>query len=250
MSRVKGTENMDDKCERTARAHLQVGGSRSVTGCEHRVNQLKEKLSGKPEVADLVDEIAADPEILGLLLEIIRIDTGTLKFYCCKVIRTLSEKHPSLVYPYFDDVAALIDNQNSFIKWEAIAILSNLVDVDSKGKFETIRHRYFSLIDSDSMVTAGNAAKNACKLAMKNPEYESELTQRLLSISERTYLHKGKPSQECKNIMFGHAIGCFHMYFEVSPRKKEIIEFVAGQRHNPRKQVAKKAEAFLKKHVR
>ena len=210
---------------------------------------MKERLRQKPEVADFLDEITANSEILGLLFEIIRTDKGAVKFYCEKVIRMLSEKQPSLVYPYFDDVANLIDSQNSFVKWGAITTLSNLIDVDKDHKFAAVYDKYLGLIGSDSMITAASAVKNIWKFVVMNPEYESTLTKRLLGIANNTYLYKGKPSPECKNIMFGNAIDCFDKYFEIAGSKKEIIEFVTEQRNNTRKQVAKKAEAFLKTHL-
>ncbi|MGI6162475.1 MAG: hypothetical protein ACOYEQ_00910 [Bacillota bacterium] len=216
---------------------------------KYNLNHMKERLRQKPEVADFLDEITANPEILGLLFEIIRTDKGAVKFYCEKVIRMLSEKQPSLAYPYFDDVANLIDSQNSFVKWGAITTLSNLIDVDNDRKFEAVCQKYLDLINSDSMITAASAVKNVWKFVVKNPDYEGDLTKRLLGIADNTYLYKGKPSPECKNIMFGNAIDCFDKYFEISCSKKDIIEFVAKQRNNTRKQVAKKAEAFLKKHL-
>ena len=104
------------------------------------------------------------------------------------------------------------------------------------------------MIDAEAMVTAANVIGNAWKIIMKKPEYEPDITKRILRIPDNTYLYKGEPSPECKNILCGHAIACFDKYFELSHSKEAILDFVAGQTNNPRKQTAKKAAAFLKKH--
>ncbi len=215
---------------------------------ESLVDEWIQRLKQKPETDDFVDEVIQEPEIISVLIEIIKKDKGSVKFYCEKIVRIISERRPILVYPYFDDVASLIDSQNNFIKLGVIITLSNLISVDNENKFKSIYEKYFSLINSDSMITAGNVVKNAWKIVMKNPGWEDDITKRLLSLSANTYLNKGEPSPECKNIIFGDAIDCFNQYYEMSGNKEEIIEFVTNQRNNPRKQVAKKAESFLKRY--
>ena len=114
-------------------------------------------------------------------------------------------------------MAALIGSPNSFIKWGAIITLSNLAAVDTENKFASVYEKYFGLIDADAMVTAANVVGNAWKTILSKPEYEQDITKRLLRIPENTYLYKGEPSPECRNILCGHAIDCFDKYFEVGP---------------------------------
>lgn len=64
-----------------------------------------------------------------------------------------------------------------------------------------------------------------------------------------TYLYKGAPSLECRNIMLGNVIDCFDMYWLQSENKKSLLEFAMGQVDNPRETVARKARLFVKKHV-
>jgi hypothetical protein len=161
----------------------------------------------------------------------------------------VSERHPEFVYPYFEEVAALIESPNSFIKWGAIITLSNLAAVDTENKFASVYEKYFDLIAADAMVTAGNVVGNAWKIILSKPEYEQDITRRLMRIPENIYLHKGEPSPECRNILCGHAIDCFDKYFELAHDKNGILAFASAQTHNPRKQVAKKAAIFLEKHA-
>lgn len=205
-------------------------------------------IKDKPEFSSFVTTVVSNPEMIGVLLEIIRKDKGSTKFYCDKVIRKVSEMKPSLVYPYFKEIAQLIDSTNNFIKWGALLTISNLIPIDQERRFDAIYDKYFDLINSDSMITAATVAGNAWKFVQSWPEKENDITARMLRVLENTYLNKGKPSLECKNILIGHVIECFDKYFEVSGNQNKILEFVGGQKDNNRKSTAKKAAAFLKKH--
>lgn len=211
-------------------------------------DKLTEKLQNKPELEAFIREVLEQPELIPELFAFIKADRGSTKFFCGKIIRIVSERRPDLLYPYFDEVAALADSPNSFIKWGAIATLANLAAVDAENKFASIYGKYFGLIESEAMVTAANVVGNAWKIILNKPEHEQDITKRLLRIPKNPYLYKGEPSPECRNILCGHALDCFSKYFELAHDKNGILAFAFEQTHNPRKQVAKKAAAFLKKH--
>jgi hypothetical protein len=177
-----------------------------------------------------------------------RTDKSSVKFFCEKLIRLLSAENPELVYPYFADLAALLDSPNNILKWGAIITLANLASVDREHKFAAIYEKYFSLLNDSSMITAGNVAGSAWKIVLINPGYEQDITRRLLAVRNNVYLNKGQPSPECKNIMCGHVLDCFEKYYPMSREKDKIREFAAGLRNNPRPAVAKRAAAFLKKY--
>ena len=202
----------------------------------------------KPDIDAFIKNIEARPEHIGALLKIIREDTGSAKFYCDKAIQKISETNPSLVYPYFHEISKLLDSENNFIKWGAIRTVSNLFAVDREKRFDRIYDKYFGLIDSDSMITASNVIGSAWKYVLAYPETEGDVTARLLKVAENTYIHKGEPSSECRNIAIGHVIDCFDKYFEVSASQGRMLAFAESQRNNCRKSTARKAADFLKKH--
>lgn len=212
------------------------------------LDQLKAIIREKPDITDFLTEIAMHPEMIPLLLEIIRTDKGSMKFFCDKVLQNISENNPMLLYPYFADIAANLDSPNNFIKWGAIITLGNLVAVDREDKFTAISDKYLGLIDDESMITAGNAAKAASRIVQQRPDSEPGITARLLRVVDNTYFYKGEPSPECKNIMIGHVLDCFDGYFEHSASQNLMLEFARGQTENTRTSVAKKAGLFLKKH--
>ena len=194
-------------------------------------------------------QIQHDQGLIPDLLETMKTDKGSGKFTCEKTLRAISENDPQLVYPYFDDVADLMDNPNSFIKWGAITILANLASVDKDHKFPLIYDKYFNLIRSDSMITAATAAGNAWKVVLAYPEMEKDITERLLQVEHLTYLNKGEVSPECQRILCGHVMDCFDKYFDQSEGQQKILEFVRGLTTSERKSVAAKAKKFLSRHL-
>jgi len=209
---------------------------------------LKDRLTKKNDINILVSEVIDRSSMIPELLEIINTDKTSLRFSCTKIIRLVSEKKPELVYMYFDDISKLIYSTNSFIKWDGIRIISNLISVDSKGKFDLIYEEYFKLLNVPEMITSANVIGNAWKVVLHKPQYEKDITERLTKVRGITFFNKGKPSPECNRIACGHVIDCFDKYFSVSQNKEKILCFVRGQLLNSRKAVAKKAEKFLKKH--
>lgn len=210
--------------------------------------QFKNMLTSKPDTEILVKQILEQPSLIADLISIIKSEKGSIKFLCTKLIRLASEQTPVIVYEYFSEIAKFLYSENSFIKWDGITILSNLVSVDTEGKFQNIYEEYFSLLNDPQMITAANVAGNAWKIILSKPQYEADITRRLLQVSKNTYYNKGKPSPECKNILYGHIIDCMEKYYKTSQCKNEITGFVTEQTTNSRKAVGKKAERFLKKY--
>jgi hypothetical protein len=211
-------------------------------------DEFVEFLKGKPDIESFVEEVIGNPELIPKLLHIIKTEKGSVKFYCEKAVRFVSERRPELVYPYFDEVAAFLDSENSFIKWGGIVTLSNLIAADDEGRFKRLSKKYFSLLHSDVMVTAANVAGNAYKFVEKDPGYEKIITKEMLKVPGDTYLYKGEESPECKRIMMGDIIDYFDKVYEITKNKKEMIEIAESQVDCSRKKVAKTARDFLKKH--
>lgn len=155
---------------------------------------------------------------------------------------------PDKIYSYFSDAAKWLQNPNSFLKWDGIQILANLAVVDTQNRFAFIYEEYFGLIRDSEMITAANVARNAWKIVQAVPEWETDITQRLLEIPQIVYLHRGEPSPECNRVMCGHALDCFDHYFDLSKNQQAMLCFAHSQLNSSRKSVAKKAARFLKRH--
>ncbi|HIX06463.1 MAG TPA: hypothetical protein H9865_10290 [Candidatus Fournierella pullicola] len=196
----------------------------------------------------LLTKAGNDPQFLDALFEIVRSEHSAVRYSCTKILRMLSERQPDKIYPYFDDVANWLRDSNSFVKWDGILTLANLASVDAQRRFASVYEEYFGLIRDSKMVTAANAAGNAWKIVQAVPEWESDITRRLLEVPQIVYLHHGEPSAECNRVMCGHVLDCFDHYFDLSKNQQAMICFARSQLNSSRKSVAKKAARFLKKH--
>lgn len=211
---------------------------------ESLVNHLK----AKPDPDLLVAEVIGNTAILPVLFEIVSTETSGIKYTCSKIIRRVSEEKPELIYPYFAEIASWLHQENSFIKWDGILALSNLVAIDREDTFGKIYQDYFALIRDPQMITASNVIGNAWKIVFARPEWEKDITGRLLEVPGITYLYKGEASPECNRIVCGHVLECFDRYFDRSESQAAMIRFAEGQLGNSRKAVAKRAEKFLNSH--
>lgn len=211
--------------------------------------QLLSRLRAKPELTAMVTEAMDNPGIIKALVELASTEASSVKYACTKLIRLVSEQRPELVYPYFEEIAKWLHHQNSFIKWDGIMTLANLSGVDEGNQFGPIYEDYFDLIGDPQMITAGNAIGSAWKIVLAKPELESDITRRLLAVTDIVYLNKGEPSPECNRIACGHVLDCFDHYFEHSENRTAMLRFAQSQLESSRTAVAKKAELFLHRHL-
>lgn len=211
------------------------------------LHALRQSLKKMPAVYAFLADITEKTDQFPLLFEIIRTDPGAIKYQCEKILRLCSEKNPALLYPYYDDVAAMLKRSNSFIKWGAITILANLAAVDDQARFDDVFEPYFALLDDKSMITASHIIDGAWKLIRRYPEREPDITERLLDIQNKAFHNKGRPSPACRDILYGNLLDCFGNYFPISQNQDKILAFVMSLRENPRKSVVRRAVRFLKR---
>lgn len=213
------------------------------------LDSLLARLKEKPDLARLAREAGEDPALLAGLIQVVRTQRSPVRYPCTKAVRLLSEARPELVCPYFSDMVFWMRNDNSFVKWDGILTLANLAGVDLEGRFPPLFPEYLDLLRDPQMITAANAAAGLGRLAEVYPQQEPEITRRLLEVPGIQYLRGGQPSPECGRIMAGHVLDAFDRYFDRSHSQGAILEFARQQLACPRKAVAKKAAAFLKRHA-
>ncbi len=211
--------------------------------------ELKQRLKTKPDPAALAAGAIADPAMFRTLLEIAVTDRGSIKYACTKIVRLASEQEPAAVYPFFDTIAGLIRHPNSFVQWDGITIMANLLAVDVADRFAGIRQEYLDLVHHPQMITAATVVGNAWKIVQAKPALEPEVTRRILAIPQVVYLYKGEPSPECNRVLCGHALACLDRYYDQSGSQAAILDFARSQLASERPAVARKAAQFLKQHV-
>ncbi|MFQ5905846.1 MAG: hypothetical protein ACE5JA_04665 [bacterium] len=189
----------------------------------------------------MAKKMLKDRRVLSQVLKGISSEVAEIKYGCARVLKTLSEKNPEVLYQKWGFFVDMLDSDNAFLRCGAVVILANLTKVDSKGQFEKLFNKFYKLIDGEGMVTAANVVKASGTIARAKPELQSMITDRLLSI-DRTH-HR----PECKDVIKGHAILALGEYFKESRDKKKILEFMRRELRNARPATRKKAGKFLRK---
>lgn len=202
-------------------------------------------LKTRPTMQEVDHKLSTYPLLIQQLLDLIESDPGTLKFQADKVLQTLSQTHPEAIIPYFDKIALNLHRPNRFIQWGAMITLANMVPFDQGRSFMTILPEVLAIVDSDSMISAANASKALLALIKVRPEYQTEFISHWIACEDRVYLHRGKPSPECRSIMIGHVLDFFLSLGEPTDCKKDMLDFAKRHLHDPRNKTAKKAHVFL-----
>jgi hypothetical protein len=202
----------------------------------HRKLARKDSDTGK-----IADAVIRAPQWIPALIEGLAADKPALKYGSGKVLRIISEKRPDLVYPYFDDLAAMLESENSILKWGAILCLGNLACVDAAGKFELIFHQYFRPISGPVMITAANIMRGSARIALAKPQLADRIAAEILKVKRARY-----KTAECRNVAIGHAIDAFNLFFDHIRDNRRVIRFIKAQVGNSRVPVRKRAAKFLR----
>jgi hypothetical protein len=166
---------------------------------------------------------------------------GTGKFKTEKALIALSETEPELLEPLFDELAKLLESDNSIIKWGAFQIMANLACVSREDRVVEILPRYLAPIPGPVMISAGVAIQGAAKIARCHKQHTPRIVQAILQVESGTY-----KTEECRHIAIGHAITALGTMEAEVKQWPSVLEFVRRQTENPRSGTRKKATLFLK----
>ncbi len=92
-----------------------------------------------------------------------------VKFGAAKVLRTLSETNPGLLYPHFDLFAAMLGHENAILRWNAILLLGNLAAVDKERRIDCMIDSYLAPITGPHLIDAANTIRGATAIALAKP---------------------------------------------------------------------------------
>ena len=182
-----------------------------------------------------------DDAVLSELLEGVLSKKETIRFNCFKVLLLISEEHPKALSTRWDFFADLLSSPNTYFKYIAIHIITNLTKVDTKSRFEKIFDKFYGLLDDKSIIPASHVAGNSAKIAQAKPKLQTKITNELLAID------KTRHHPERRDLIKGYAIDAFSEYFETAESKKGILEFVKKQTESKSPTTRKKAREFLKR---
>ena len=167
----------------------------------------------------------------------VKSENKRIKNASAKCLREISRINPKKLYPEFNFFVKLIDGTDTILKWNAIEVLANLTEVDTKSKFNTkVLNEYFTLLLDESMVTAANTMTALGSVALNKPRLRRKITDALIKVD--TLPH----TDECRNIFAGQALLAFGNYIDELKDKKEIKAFARKHLENRRNATRKKAE--------
>lgn len=193
----------------------------------------------------VAERVARQPGLLPELFAGLHADQAKTRFACLKVLRTLSEKAPAVLYPAFDRFVGLLDSENSIFRWGAIIIIGNLATVDSLDRIDRILDRYLQPIAGPRLIPAANAIGGAGRIALAKPRLADRIARALLGVETSKY-----ETAECRNVALGHAVTALDLCFDHLRDPQAALAFVGRQRRNRRPAVRRKAAAFLETHPR
>ena len=196
----------------------------------------------KNKAEALAERVIRNPRYLPELLEGLSSESAGIKFKSAKILRIISEERPKLLYPKWDFFEKLLDCENNIIKWNAMDVIANLTRVDLKNRFDKIFRKFYGMLYEGSLITASHVVGNSWKIAKAKPGLSRRITNELLKVGKIPL-----PTEECRNILKGHAILSFSEYFDQIKEKGKVISFAKRELKNSRNATRSKAEKFLKK---
>ena len=181
-----------------------------------------------------------NPDLIPEYLEGLHSKNETYRYNCFKVLNSVSEKKPDLIYPHWDFFIKHLGSPNNYHKMSAVQIIGNLTAVDSENRFENIFEDFYSNLKSQKTIVPIYVVKSSGKIVMSKPHLEGKITDMLLNIEE---IHPGKQIELVKSAV----IESFSDFFEKSNRKNEIIDFVKRQIDSDSPKTRSVAKEFMSK---
>lgn len=207
---------------------------------EKILNLLKEN---KTDFTLLVQK---EPGILKILIDIESTETSAVKFAAEKAVRTISESNPELFMGIEGEIFSLLKSENTFIRLGNIVTCGNLAALGTNEILKLIEKEYVPFVYSKNIAEFGNAVGRIPKIISVFPSLEEKLIPPLFEVNERVFIHKGTPSEECRNVAAGKAIDVFMKICKGSPYRQKMMSFAENNLTNTRNSTKRKAEKLVK----
>ena len=121
------------------------------------VNDLLSKLVDKSLTREeLLQSVKQDPDLLPVVLNGTSSSKAAIRYGCAKVLMDLSNERPEQLYPHMDFFVKLLDRDHRILTWNAMAIIANLIEVDTEKVFDSIFDKYYRSQAQKTSETAGS----------------------------------------------------------------------------------------------
>ena len=113
-------------------------------------------------------------------------------YQCLKQLQAESESSDA-VYPYFDRLAAMLDDANSYIRTRGLLLIAANAQWDQDYKIDEIIDRYLRHIMDDKPITARQVIKALPAIARHKPELRDDICAALRKANPDIYKSTMQP---------------------------------------------------------
>jgi hypothetical protein len=211
-----------------------------------KTNQIYKQLAEKSISADqLTKRVLRDPDLIPVLVDGLDQVKADVKYGCGKALRSLVDKEPEMLYPYFEIFSSMLDHANKIMRWEAIYVIAGLVAADEEDKISTIWKEYFRPIEGPEMITAANIVNGAARIAVARRDLIEQAIREILRVRKGQY-----ETEECYRVVAGAALKAFEKLYKIAPDKELLVQFAELHTNSSRVPTRNAARRLLEKHTR
>lgn len=96
-------------------------------------------------------------------------------------------------YPYFDEVASLLDHPKSLVRNRAMEILAANAAWDTEGRFDAVIDAFLSHVTDEKPITARQCVKTLSRIGLAKPQYIPRILPCLLEADLSKYKDSMRP---------------------------------------------------------
>ncbi len=209
-------------------------------------NQIYQQLANKSISAEqLTKRVIKAPSLIPVVVDGLDQVRADVKYTCGKVLRSVVDEEPKLLYPYFDLFTSMLDGSNKIMRWEAIYLIAGLVAVDEEEKISEVWAAYFRPIEGPEMITAANIVNGAARIGIARRELLEPAIKEILRVRRGKY-----ETEECYRVVAGAALKAFEKLYKIAKDKEPLVDFAELHARSSRIPTRNAARRLLEKHKR
>jgi len=173
-----------------------------------------------PDFSHIQAWLTVNPNEMPYLIENLKSNKDTLRFNSFLLAQSIARDEGALLYPFWQDLAAMLEDSNNFHRSIAIQILAALCPIDQENKLESIKEDYFANLHSGSIMTIRYLIQSISAIFLSKPNLRPYLVNILLRIEKHVNL---KP--ERIDLLKNDILVVFEEIWEKIDEKEPLIAF-------------------------
>ena len=145
-------------------------------------NELVRAISATDvDVDGFAQQVIYDEQLRDQVMKLMLNDPDIMLYYhSFYIVSKASHDKPELFFPYWNELAALLNHTNSYHRDFGLTIIANLIQVDRDGRFEVIFQDYFKHINDPKFMTGLCCVRNSLQILKTKPGYKDRIVALLL----------------------------------------------------------------------